>query len=168
MKGLWPLAILLLVAICHGGRRRIPGPLIVNRWYSMEGFGETPYEDCGSVGSNLQKVEVVPCDGDDSCTLNSGGNATFNLQFESKISSSSLKAVVHGIVAGVPIIFHIPQADACKSGVECPLKVGTVYKYSLNIPVRSSYPKLNVEVKWELIADDKTDVVCVKIPTKIR
>jgi hypothetical protein len=30
---------------------RYHGPYIVNRWYLMEGFSETPYTECGGSGT---------------------------------------------------------------------------------------------------------------------
>lgn len=33
-----------------------------------------------------------------------------------------VKAVVHGVILGVPVAFQLPNPDGCKdSGLECPL-----------------------------------------------
>jgi hypothetical protein len=38
---------------------------------------------------------------------------------------TAVKAAVHGIIAGIPILFPIPNADGCKnSNLVCPLKSG--------------------------------------------
>ncbi|KXJ72780.1 hypothetical protein RP20_CCG017265 [Aedes albopictus] len=79
-----------------------------------------------------------------------------------------LKAVVHGIILGMEVPFNLPNPDGCKdSGLECPLAAGTEYKYSTTLPVLKQYPKVAVEVKWELKSGGK-DVICVKIPAKIQ
>uniref|UniRef100_A0A182UFI1 ML domain-containing protein n=1 Tax=Anopheles melas TaxID=34690 RepID=A0A182UFI1_9DIPT len=81
---------------------------------------------------------------------------------------SELKAVVHGIILGMEVPFKLPNADGCKdSGLECPLAKDTSYRYSTTLPVLKQYPKVSVEVKWELKAGDK-DVLCVLIPAKIQ
>lgn len=147
-------------------------PYMVSRWYSLPGVSETPYSDCKPDGSDgkITKVEVIPCELDgEACILRAGKNATIKVSFDSKVASAKLKAVVHGIVGSVPIPFHIPQADACqKSGISCPLKPSTSYDYSTEIPVLSSYPRMSVKVKWELIDSNNKDVVCIIIPAKIR
>lgn len=81
----------------------------VNRWYALPHYSETPHSDCGSKGSTIQKVEVIPCDNDNACQLKTGTNATFKISFLSKVNSTSLKARIHGIVAGIPLPFHCPQ-----------------------------------------------------------
>lgn len=81
----------------------------VNRWYALPHYSETPYSDCGSKGSSIQKVEVIPCDNDNACQLKTGTNATFKISFLAKVNTTSLKARIHGIVAGIPLPFHCPQ-----------------------------------------------------------
>jgi len=57
--------------------------------------------------------------------------------------TSVAKAVVHGIIAGVPVPFPTSQPNACEnSGLSCPLATGQNYTYSAVIPVSSSYPKV--------------------------
>jgi hypothetical protein len=54
------------------------------------------------------------------------------------------------------------------SGLECPLTKGNNYKYEASFPVLKVYPKVNVEVKYELKDDEGKDIVCVTIPVKIQ
>jgi len=140
----------------------------VNRWYEFPGYSETPYSDCGSKGSSIQKVEVIPCDNDNACQLKSGSNATFKISFVSKVNTTSLKARIHGIVAGIPVPFHCPQENACEnSNISCPIVAGNTYNYFVQLPIRASYPRVNVKVKWELMSAENQDVVCLLIPAKI-
>lgn len=64
--------------------------------------------------------------------------------------------------------FKLPNQNACvESGLECPLEKGKVYKYKASFPVLKIYPKLDVEVKYELKNSKKIDIICVLIPVKI-
>jgi len=174
------LAVLLLSCaffVNHHGtearKQNYNKPYIVTRWYDLRGEGDavadTPFTDCGSDGSTLKSVQVIPCNGDSACILKTGTKATFKLSFDSKVNSTKLTAKVHGIVAGVPIPFHVPQSDACTlSGIKCPIVDGTSYVYTLDLPVLKSYPKISVTVKWELKDENDKDVVCVEVPAKIR
>uniref|UniRef100_A0A182NPT8 MD-2-related lipid-recognition domain-containing protein n=1 Tax=Anopheles dirus TaxID=7168 RepID=A0A182NPT8_9DIPT len=114
-------------------------------------------------------VEVSHCaDSDASCVLKRNSNATISITFTSSEDLSELKAVVHGIILGMEVPFKLPNDDGCKdSGLQCPLTKETSYRYSTTLPVLKQYPKVSVEVKWELKAGDK-DVVCVLIPAKIQ
>jgi Niemann-Pick C2 protein len=168
MKTLVVLLVLGLVIRGSHGKGRNHGPYIVNRWYNLEDLSETPYTDCKSTAS-VTKVEVIPCDGGTRCDLEAGKNATIHIVFTPNTASSKLTAVVHGVVAGVPMPFHFPQADACEnSNITCPLKPGQSYFYSVQLPVLKSYPRISVVVKWELKDVSNNDVVCIEIPAKIK
>ncbi|XP_040167147.1 NPC intracellular cholesterol transporter 2 homolog a [Anopheles arabiensis] len=121
-----------------------------------------------AIGKYTQ-VEVSNCaDSDNSCVLKRNSNATISITFTSGEDLSELKAVVHGIILGMEVPFKLPNDDGCKdSGLECPLTKDTSYRYSTTLPVLKQYPKVSVEVKWELKAGDK-DVLCVLIPAKIQ
>ena len=128
----------------------------------------TPFTDCGSQTGKVASVEVSNCpDGQDVCTLKKGSQPEITIKFTSNAESKGLKAVVHGVIASVPIPFPIPQSDACKSGVSCPIKSGENYTYSNKFSVRRSYPPVSVSVRYELQDDNSSDVVCVEIPCKI-
>ena len=73
---------------------------------------------------------------------------TFKILFLPTVENSSkVKAVVHGIIAGIPMPFPFPQADACQnSGLACPLVNGQDYVYNTQIPISSSYPKVHVTI----------------------
>lgn len=65
--------------------------------------------------------------------------------------------------------FKLPNPDACvASNLECPLKKDTVYLYDASFPVLKIYPKVDVEVKYELKNSEGKDIVCVLIPVKIQ
>ncbi|XP_052871991.1 NPC intracellular cholesterol transporter 2 homolog a [Anopheles cruzii] len=115
------------------------------------------------------KVEVSNCADDDAtCVLKRNSNATISITFTSDEELSELKAVVHGIILGMEVPFPLPNDNGCQdSGLECPLAKKTTYRYSTTLPVLKQYPKVSVEVKWELIAAG-TQVVCVLIPAKIQ
>jgi len=127
----------------------------------------TKYTDCGSTTGQVKSVEVDCQVIDDVCILKRGGQAGINISFIAKSDSSTLKAVVHGVIATVPLPFPIPNPDGCKSGVTCPVKNGASYIYSNSLNVRKSYPPVGVTVRWELKDDQSKDMVCVEILAKL-
>lgn len=54
------------------------------------------------------------------------------------------------------------------SNLQCPLKKDVVYSYDASFPVLKIYPKVDVEVKYELKNSEGKDIVCVLIPVKIQ
>lgn len=57
--------------------------------------------------------------------------------------SQGSKAVVHGIVMGIPVPFPIPESDGCKSGITCPIEKNKTYNYVNKLPVKSEYPSVS-------------------------
>ncbi|KAJ0041608.1 hypothetical protein NL108_012563, partial [Boleophthalmus pectinirostris] len=49
-------------------------------------------------------------------------------------------AVVHGVIAGVPVPFPIPVSDGCQSGINCPIEMQKFYNYVTTLPVKTEYP----------------------------
>uniref|UniRef100_A0A1Q3FJU3 Putative ecdysteroid regulated 16 kDa n=1 Tax=Culex tarsalis TaxID=7177 RepID=A0A1Q3FJU3_CULTA len=138
---------------------------------ALTGVQAVEFENCGDENTigNFSLVEVSNCELDKpACVLRRNTNATIAITFTSDEEVTELKAVVHGIILGMEVPFKLPNDDGCvDSGLECPLTSGTQYRYETTLPVLKQYPKVSVEVKWELKAGDK-DVVCVKIPAKIQ
>lgn len=60
------------------------------------------------------------------------------------VASQTSKAVVHGVLAGVPVPFPIPQSDGCKSGIQCPIQPQKTYSYVNQLPVKTEYPAVSV------------------------
>lgn len=109
-------ALLATFAPCSESKPRYHGPYIVNRWYLMQEFSETPHTDCGSVAS-IQNVEVIPCDSD-VCNLKTGTNVTININFTPKADIAKLTAVVHGVVAGYVYTTFFCQVNFCNNDCE--------------------------------------------------
>jgi Niemann-Pick C2 protein len=64
--------------------------------------------------------------------------------------------------------FKLPNPNAClDSGIECPLKKGVSYAYKASFPILKVYPKVNVDVKYELKNAANKIIVCVLVPVKI-
>ncbi|XP_058829410.1 NPC intracellular cholesterol transporter 2 homolog a-like [Topomyia yanbarensis] len=129
------------------------------------------FENCADANTigNYSLIEVSNCNVDQpACVLKRNTNATISITFESDEDLTQLKAVVHGVILGMEVPFKLPNDDGCvDSGLECPLSKDTEYKYTATLPVLKQYPKVSVDVKWELKDGDR-DVVCVKIPAKIQ
>ncbi|CAL8088886.1 unnamed protein product [Calicophoron daubneyi] len=99
------------------------------------------FQDCGSSKGSLIEVHVDPCDSNP-CTLYKGRQVTLKLVFNSKEHITDAKAVIHGIILGIPVPFPLEDARVCPN-VEpaCPLdpSVGK-YTYTVSFPVKHAYP----------------------------
>ncbi|KAJ3659210.1 hypothetical protein Zmor_010911 [Zophobas morio] len=127
------------------------------------------YEDCGSTAGSIVSVNVSNCDNIKKCVLKRNTNASIEISFTTNEDSDVLKAVVHGVVLGVPFPFDLPNPDGCTDcGITCPITAGQTYSYHTTLPVLKSYPRVTVDVKWELQDKDGKDVVCVTIPSQIK
>ncbi|KAJ8288828.1 hypothetical protein COCON_G00014870 [Conger conger] len=124
------------------------------------------YHDCGSTEGKVSIVDIDPCP-TQPCELKKGESYSVNVTFISDDESQKSTAVVHGVIAGLPIPFPIPVADGCKSGITCPIQKGTTYSYVNQLPVKAEYPSIRLVVKWELMDDLKRDLFCILFPVKI-
>lgn len=106
-----------------------------------------------------------------SCVLVRGSNATISIDFTPDTDILKVYARVHGIIMDIPVPFPLPNANACEhvdSGIMCPLTKNKAYKYKNTLQILESYPKLGVQVKWELINENNQDIVCLMIPAQIK
>lgn len=124
------------------------------------------YVDCGSVSGKVETVEINPCP-TQPCQLHRGDSYSVNVTFGSDVASQTSTAVVHGVIAGVPVPYNIPVVDGCKSGIQCPIETGKAYHYVATLPVKDSYPTIKLVVEWELRDDNSKDLFCIKFPVEI-
>ncbi|AWP16580.1 Epididymal secretory protein E1 isoform 7 [Scophthalmus maximus] len=111
-------------------------------------------------------VDINPC-ASQPCQLHKGQSYGVNVTFHSAVESQTSTAVVHGVIAGVPIPFPIPMEDGCKSGIQCPIQKQQYYHYVTALPVKTEYPAIKLVVEWELRDDNKQDLFCIKFPVQI-
>ncbi|KAG1972236.1 NPC intracellular cholesterol transporter 2-like [Pimephales promelas] len=124
------------------------------------------FVDCGSVDGKVVGVDIQPCS-QQPCQLHKGQSYAVNVTFSSTVASQTSKAIVHGVIAGVPVPFPIPIDDGCKSGIQCPIDPQKMYSYVNQLPVKSEYPTIRLVVEWELRDDSNKDLFCVKFPVQI-
>ncbi|TMS21085.1 NPC intracellular cholesterol transporter 2 [Larimichthys crocea] len=124
------------------------------------------FKDCGSSSGKVTVVDITPCTSQP-CELHKGQSYSVNVTFNSGVVSQTSTAVVHGVIAGVPIPFPIPIEDGCKSGIQCPIQMKQQYHYLNSLPVKSEYPSIKLVVKWELKDDNKNDLFCINFPVQI-
>ncbi|XP_072945256.1 ecdysteroid-regulated 16 kDa protein-like [Epargyreus clarus] len=127
------------------------------------------YTDCGSKLGAVQKVDVGGCAPEaKECILKRNTNATMNIDFIPSKDVKSVTTEVHGVIMGLPVPFPLPEPDACQNnGLTCPLKAGQEFHYKATLPVLKSYPKVKVDVKWELKNEDDEDIACILVSAKI-
>ncbi|CAG5043557.1 unnamed protein product [Parnassius apollo] len=91
-----------------------------------------------------------------------------NLDFTPSKDVKAIETVVHGLVMNIATPFPLPQTDGCKNNVlTCPLKAGQKATYVVMQPVLRSYPKVKVVVKWVLKNEDRDNLICILIPSRI-
>ncbi|XP_028995077.1 NPC intracellular cholesterol transporter 2-like [Betta splendens] len=126
----------------------------------------TVFKACPSSSGKVVSVDIVPCN-TVPCQLHKGESYTVNVTLSSDVDSNGCTAVVHGVIAGIPVPFSIPNSDGCKSGIECPVQKGRNYNYVATLPVKTDYPSISLTVKWELTDDSKEDLFCIMFPVEI-
>ncbi|KAJ3613030.1 hypothetical protein NHX12_019286 [Muraenolepis orangiensis] len=124
------------------------------------------YMDCGSSVGKVSNVDIKPCP-KQPCQLHKGQSYNVNVTFNSAVESQTSKAIVHGIVAGIPLPFPIPIDDGCLSGIACPIQKERSYNYVNDLPVKTAYPCIMLVVQWELKDDTGKDLFCIEFPVQI-
>ncbi|XP_067894766.1 NPC intracellular cholesterol transporter 2-like [Heterodontus francisci] len=124
------------------------------------------FHDCGSKTGEIKTVDITPCPSEP-CELHKGQTYNVNVTFTSATTSQTSEAVVHGILGGIPLRFHIPNADGCKSGIQCPIQNKQNYNYINSLPIKQDYPSVKLVVEWELKDDNDTDLFCWMVPVEI-
>ncbi|GFQ83491.1 NPC intracellular cholesterol transporter 2 a [Trichonephila clavata] len=128
------------------------------------------HSDCGSKRALVHNVQVAGCDDAALCPLMRGNSTELNIFFEVISEVENLRPVVKGDVndSGFFLPFNnFPEKDACvRSGFACPLSPGQNYTYNSKIEVKSYYPPVRSNVKWQL-KNGKENILCVYIPSII-
>ncbi|XP_044254730.1 NPC intracellular cholesterol transporter 2 homolog a-like [Tribolium madens] len=127
------------------------------------------YENCGSNPDTLLSVWVSGCEETEKCILQKGTDASIEITFTS-VESNTVTAKVYGVFSGglITTEFPFPYPNAClNSGLTCPIRASETYTYQTSLFVHPTYPKISVDVKWQLVDDAGNDIVCVIIPAKI-
>ena len=145
----------------------------------------TPYKDCGSELGTITSFDVTGCTAAP-CKFSKGSTYAMNLTFQAKATSKTASVSIHGnqrpmlndfdclcsssigIIGGIPVPFPLPESDACKLNVNCPVNNNDVNNAQLSLAVLSSYPSISLYAKIEIKADDqKQDYVCLQFPATI-
>ncbi|GFO15880.1 epididymal secretory protein e1 [Plakobranchus ocellatus] len=140
-----------IVTLCHGSQCKLM------------------FKDCGSKAGSLSGALYNGTCAQGKAILVQGTVVSIAFNFQTKNSEATLKSVVHGKIGELPFVpFPLGNPDACKdSGLSCPVAPNTSVNYQPVLNILSSYPKVNVIVKWELQNKDGTDVFCALIPASI-
>jgi hypothetical protein len=110
----------------------------------------------------------------------------FILEVDSKVLNNQ----VFGVIAKIPVPFHLPESNGCNLGASCPVKAGDNVTESVTLPILSEYPKvifflnenkiktlyqmgfcylkLSLYVKWEVFDDSNKQMICFMFPVQIQ
>merc|ERR1712142_364593 len=92
------------------------------------------------------------------------GDAAMTIKFKASSAATAVNTVVHGIIAGIPMPFNVPEGKACETGhikPGCPLTPGQEHAYDTKLPVSSWYPSLRLNVRWQLQDENGSPLVCI-------
>ena len=126
----------------------------------------TPWKDCGSTNIVINNVVLEGCSGSP-CVLVKGTNETVTITFTPKEAFTDLTNKLYGLIGGVPVPFPLPQADACKLGVTCPMAAGTEYVEAVVLYIESAWPDIQVIGEWKINDPSGTTVGCFEVPLKL-
>ena len=126
------------------------------------------FHDCGSTGLTISDVNVTPTCTATPCVVPKGTNASIAIEMKANADFDSLTNKVYGKVSGLEVPFPIPQPDACKDGIACPLKNGQTYTEKVIVPVKNEYPAIEVDVKWEISDEKGNQQGCIEIVIQIK
>ncbi|KAK9497097.1 hypothetical protein O3M35_004474 [Rhynocoris fuscipes] len=130
---------------------------------------ESKYSDCGSTIGEFTSVNISSCSEQSIfCPLKRGTSVNLSVGIHTKKEIEQINVRVHGIIAGIPVPFKVPQPDAChNSGLICPLPENYNETYTATLPILNKYPKIAVTVLWELLNENQEKIICISIPAKI-
>lgn len=125
------------------------------------------YRDCGSKTGSIVSVDVTDCNRVP-CQFQRGKNYTLTLKFKSNANSKTIVNHVYGVIAHVPIPFHLPNDNGCELGLTCPIKSGDTLTEAVTLPILDQYPKIGVLVKWVAVDDNNNNMICFEFPVQIQ
>ncbi len=145
--------------------------LVTTAAFHSSWAGSVAYKTCegGSPVGVIHLVGVSDCS-KSPCQVKRGSNYTISVNFTTTESTDQAFADVHGIVAGVPVEFPLPQKNACESGsLSCPLAAKHTYLYEATLPILQVYPTISVIVEWQLndAQSAGNEIFCFEIPIKV-
>ncbi|RWS19760.1 epididymal secretory protein E1-like protein [Leptotrombidium deliense] len=128
----------------------------------------TPFTKCDN-NSSVQSVDVEGCpDGSEWCELTQGKKYRVTINFVSNADSNTLTATGSATGHGGQIALIGLDSNACDdNNIQCPIKKGQSYSYSLTVIIYHGYPLLESTVTFRLHDDKNNDVICGKLPVKV-
>ncbi|XP_011350878.1 NPC intracellular cholesterol transporter 2 homolog a isoform X2 [Ooceraea biroi] len=93
------------------------------------------------------------------------------MHFFTDTDITQVNARVYGVLIDIPVPFPLDKPDACKDpddGISCPLHKNQEYHYRTSIFVQNKFPKVSVDIKWELVNEKNENIVCIEFPAKIK
>lgn len=129
----------------------------------------------GSAQYDLAAINITGCGPPNrpqrTCFFLKGTNAQMTIPFTPTGDASKVRTRVHGILAGIPIPFPLPNEDGCSAaggGLTCPLTPGQAVTYQTELPVSKNYPSLSLKVRWQLIDQNNKDLLCIEFPVQLK
>ncbi|CAB3375452.1 Hypothetical predicted protein [Cloeon dipterum] len=97
-----------------------------------------------STKGTVTNIDITGCNDKSPCKLIRGTNSTIAITFSTTGTAQKLEAVVHGVIAGLPVPFNLPNPDACTTGgLTCPIQTNTQLTYTNSLPILKVYPRVS-------------------------
>ncbi|RWS27966.1 epididymal secretory protein E1-like protein [Leptotrombidium deliense] len=126
----------------------------------------------------FSSVQVSGCEGEvKRCPFVKGTNVSMNATFTSILMNFYQKAVESKNVTvsvwgklrilRIKTPFPISPSSGCLYGIDCPVTTNSTNTFRIQMPIRSIYPSVDVEVGIELYGDNDSHIACVTFPATI-
>ncbi|EFY93160.1 hypothetical protein J3459_011823 [Metarhizium acridum] len=127
------------------------------------------FKDCGSTAKDLN-IKIAGCpDADPVCRFPSRQNASIEATFTTPSPFQNATIKLSASVGIIDIDFPLKPAEACGHwGLKCPAEAGSRQTLKVEVPVESSYPKIGVEVKLQLVSHKGDKLICKLFPVEIQ
>jgi len=122
--------------------------------------------------AKVTSVGIEPCTDYTSkeCSIPEGTNSTIEVHFTPATDLTDLTTDIHAKIGPIWVPYPMDKSlvDACKSDfIKCPMKAGVDNYYHFSLLVSTTYPKLNLRVRWQLFDEKKQTQVCVEFPIRV-
>ena len=107
------------------------------------------WKSCGGHHVNITKVTVDGCSSGP-CKVKRGDSLNVTVEFTPDRKYKELDNHVCIPIKNFCVELAMPERNACKDGVKCPIVEGKRYKEMLTIPTLKNYPAIYVWANWNL------------------
>ncbi|KAK4325702.1 hypothetical protein Pmani_003646 [Petrolisthes manimaculis] len=124
----------------------------------------TVYQDCGSVGSDVQ-FSVEGCEAPP-CLLYRGTTMNIGFQFISSATTDTLTIDATANIGGVEVPWVGIDTNGCLS-TTCPISAGSSVDWNMPVEILAEYPAITTVVTFKLVDSSGASQTCALLPATL-